>query len=126
MVFFTGSEGYIRVQKGGFGFGGAEPRSDGDSGPHAVSASGREGIRGVQAQRLQRLQGRSLRNEEREFDAFNDPAARFSVLLAGDLGVGLGRVRGGEDVPGIGGEAKAEGGRGDARRRRAGDFALRV
>ena len=53
-------------------------------------------------------------------------AIRYSVLLAGDLGVGLGRVRGGEDVPGIGGEAKAEGGRGDARRRRAGDFALRV
>ena len=81
-------------------------------------AFGRESGRGVEAERFQRFQGSSVCNEECEFDVANDLVAWVGVLLAGDVGVGGGRVRGGAVVSrvssdGISGEGTAEGGGGD-------------
>ena len=93
-------------------------------------AFGRESVRGVEAERFQRFQGSSVRNEECEFDVANDLVAWVGLLLAGDVGVGGGRVRGGAVVSrvggdGIGGQATAEGGGGDGECG-VGDIVVRV
>jgi len=95
-----------------------------------VFAFGRESVRGVEAERFQRFQGSSVCNEECEFDVANDLVAWVGVLLAGDVGVGGGRVRRGAVVSrvggdGVSGEATAEGGGGDGRRG-VGDIVVRV